>query len=196
MSEEKKPKAGERLSAIERMMVPAVQRIGELEMLTFQLSRENDVLKDALQLLHEKQESILSLLREGAQLTDENINNKATRLRELELEEKTKQLVDNGHVEVAEEITDNSFVVARELNKNGTVENPRIQFMTARLVSEIQEQFIGKKVGDLVEGEGDKLNMEIMEVYSFIEQKLIPEDELVGEEEEVSAEESGESKEA
>jgi hypothetical protein len=193
-NEEKKPKAGERLSAIERMLVPAVQRIGELEMLAFQLSRENDVLKDALQLLHEKQESIISLINEGTPLTNENINNKATRLRELELEQKTKQLVDDGHVESAEEITDNSFVVARELNKDGTVENPRIQFMTARLVPEIQEKFIGKKVGELVEGEDDKLDMEVMEIYSFIEKQLIPEGEL--ESDEVDAEESGESKEA
>ena len=191
MSKEKKgPSAGERLSALERTVVPAVQRLGELEMLMFNLSRENEILKDALQLLNDKQLAVISLANDGLPLSDNNINEKIVKLKELDLKQRMEALVENGHIEASEEITSNSFVVARELNKDGTVNNPRIQFMTARLVEEIQARFLEKKVGDLVVGEKEEsLDMEIMEVYSFIEQELAQEEsseeveEIQGEEE-------------
>jgi len=184
MSKDKKgPSAGERLSALERTIVPAVQRVGELEMLMFNLSRENEILKDALQLLNDKQLAVISLANEGSPLTDHNINEKIVKLKELDLKQRMESLVENGHIEASEEITENSFVVSRELNKDGTVNNPRIQFMTARLVEEIQSKFVGKKVGDLIVGEEENsLDMEIMEVYSFIEQELTQESEEVTEE--------------
>jgi len=188
MSKETGPSAGERLSALERSLVPAVQRVGELEMLMFNLSRENEILKDALQLLHDKQLAVISLANEGSALSDENINEKIVQLKELDLKNRLESLVTNGHIEASEQVTGNSFVVARELNKDGTVNNPRIQFMTARLIEEIQSKFLDKKVGDLIVGDEAGLDMEIMEVYSFIEQELAQESseevsEIQGEEE-------------
>lgn len=167
MSEAKKPKASERLSAIENALIPTQRRVGELEMVLFNLSRENEILKDALQLLHEKLESVIALSNEGQPLTNENINEKVVLLKELALKDKVKQMEDAGQIQAAEEATNNSLIVARELNKDGTVENPRIQFLTARLIEELQNKFIGKKVGDLIKGDEDKLDLEIMEIYDI-----------------------------
>jgi hypothetical protein len=166
-SQSTKPKASERLSAIENALVPTQRRVGELEMVLFNLSRENEILKDALQLLHEKLESVIVLANEGKTLSNENINEKVVLLKEQALKDKVQDLVDAGQVKVAEEVTDNSLVVARELNKDGTVENPRIQFLTSRLIEELQNKFVGKKVGELVKGEEDKLDLEIMEIYDI-----------------------------
>ena len=171
----KKPSAGERLSALERMLVPTVKRTGELEMLMFNISKENEILKDALQLLNDKQLAVISLANEGLALSDHNINEKIVKLKELDLKKRLELLVIEGHIEASNIITNNSFIVARELNKDGTVNNPRIQFMTARLIEDLQEKFLGKKIGDLLKGEENKLDMEIMEVYSFIEQELTQE---------------------
>ena len=167
MSEERKPKASERLSAIENALVPTQRRVGEMEMILFNLSRENEILKDALQLLHEKLESVIALANEGKTLSNENINEKVVLLKEQSLKDKVQDLVYAGQIESSEEVTDNSLVVARELNKNGTVENPRIQFLTSRLIEELQNKFVGKKVGELVKGEEDKLDLEIMEIYNI-----------------------------
>lgn len=166
MSEAKKVKASERLSAIESALVPTQRRVGELEMIVFNLSRENDILKDALQLLHEKLESVIALSNEGKSLSNNNINEKVVMLKEQALKDRVDDLVNAKQITAAEEVTDNSLVVARELNKNGTVENPRIQFLTSRLVEELQNKFIGKKVGELIKGEEDKLDLEIMEIYN------------------------------
>lgn len=166
MSEVKKVKASERLSAIESALIPTQRRVGELEMILFNLSRENEILKDALQLLHEKLESVIALSNEGSPLTNENINEKVVLLKEQALKDKVTQMVDAGQIAKTEKVTENSLVVARELNKNGTVENPRIQFLTSRLIQELQDKFIDKTVGDLIKGDEDKLDLEIMEIYN------------------------------
>lgn len=166
MSEVKKVKASERLSAIESALIPTQRRVGELEMILFNLSRENEILKDALQLLHEKLESVIALSNEGSPLTNENINEKVVLLKEQVLKDKVTQMVDAGQIAKTEKVTENSLVVARELNKNGTVENPRIQFLTSRLIQELQDKFIDKTVGDLIKGDEDKLDLEIMEIYN------------------------------
>jgi hypothetical protein len=167
MSEAKKPKASERLSAIENALVPTQRRVGEMEMIMFNLSRENEILKDALQLLHEKLESVIVLVNEGRTLSNQNINEKVVLLKEQALKDKVQQMVDAGQIKEAEEATDNSLIVARELNKDGTVENPRIQFLTSRLIEELQNKFVGKKVGELVKADEDKLDLEIMEIYDI-----------------------------
>jgi len=194
MSEAKKVKASERLSAIESALVSTQRRVGELEMIVFNLSRENDILKDALQLLHEKLESVIALSNEGKSLSNNNINEKVVMLKEQALKDRVDDLVNAKQITAAEEVTDNSLVVARELNKNGTVENPRIQFLTSRLVEELQNKFIGKKVGELIKGEEDKLDLEIMEIYNVTINELgaeqaeqAVEDEQVEEQELVTA---------
>ena len=149
--ETKKPKASEKLKALENQLMATARRTGEMELIIYNLSRENEILKDALQLLHDKQESVIALLREGQGLSDDNINNKVTDLKVAALKQKVDELVENGQIVAAQEIGDNSLVVSRELNQKGEVENPRLQFLTSRLVEELKTKFVGKKVGDLIE---------------------------------------------
>lgn len=177
-----KVKASERLSAIEQSLLgfdsniqKTAQRVGELELMNFQLSRENEILKDALQLLNEKQLAMIALLNEGKTLSDENINDKVTLLKEAALKEKLDNEVKAGNIEATDVVSDNSVLVGRELTKDGVVENPRIQFLVGRLVEELQSKFLGKKVGDLIEGEEGKLDIEITEIYNFVEKELEPE---------------------
>lgn len=170
--ETKKPKASEKLKALENQLMATARRTGEMELIIYNLSRENEILKDALQLLHDKQESVIALLREGQGLSDDNINNKVTDLKVAALKQKVDELVENGQIVAAQEIGDNSLVVSRELNQKGEVENPRLQFLTSRLVEELKTKFVGKKVGDLIENDGETLNIEIIEIYNFAEQKL------------------------
>jgi len=170
--ETKKPKASEKLKALENQLMATARRTGEMELIIYNLSRENEILKDALQLLHNKQESVIALLREGQGLSDDNINNKVTDLKVLALKQKVDELVENGQAVAVEEVGDNSLVVSRELNQKGEVENPRLQFLTSRLVDELKSKFVGKKVGDLIENDGETLNIEIIEIYNFAEQKL------------------------
>jgi hypothetical protein len=166
-NQQAKPKASERLSAIEQQLLPTQRRVGELEKIVFNLSRDNEILKDALQLIHEKLESVIALANEGKSLSNENINEKVVMLKEQALKDKVQDLINAGQIKQAEKVTNNSLVVARELNKDGTVENPRIQFLTSRLSEEYQEKFLDKAVGELVKSDDNKLDLEIMEVYDI-----------------------------
>lgn len=175
-SSEVKLKASERLSAIENALIPTQRRVGELEMIVYNLSRENEVIRDALQLMHEKMESVIALTNAGKPLTDENINETVVLLKEQSLKQKVQDMVDSNQIQPTDVITENSVVVGRELNKDGTVENPRIQFITARLIEELQNKFVGKKIGDLVKGEENKLDLEITEIYSVVEDNAVEEE--------------------
>lgn len=169
--EEKNLKPSEKLSALEKSSMLTARRVGELEMLTFSLSRENDILKDALQLLHDKLNAVTSLIAEGHQLNDENINQKITQMKEADLKDKVDKLVEQGTIAASNQVSDRSVVVARELSKDGKVENPRLQFIVSPLAEELKQKFLGKVVGELIKGDGDKLDVEIMEIYDIVEKK-------------------------
>jgi len=181
-NEQKKVKASEKLSMLEEKYMVVGRRVGEMELILYNISRENEILKDALQLIHEKLEAVISLSNDGAVLTSDNINDKVTSLKEQDLKNKVDQMLEKGAIETTEEIGENSFVVSRELNKEGQVINPRLQFLTSRLSEELQSKFVGKRAGDLVVGEEDRLDIEIAEIYNFVEQKLDPKEELPSEE--------------
>lgn len=172
MSEVKKPKATERVSAVEKNLISTQRRVGEMEMILFNLSRENEILKDALQLLHEKLESVIALSNEGRVLTADNINEKIVLIKEQSLKNKVENMVESGQLTSTDKVTQDSLIVARELNKQGEVENPRIQFLVGRLVEELQNKFLGKEVGYLVKSEDDKLDLEIMEIYNVTTEQI------------------------
>jgi hypothetical protein len=66
-------------------------------------------------------------------------------------------------------ITERSFIVGRELDKDGNVQNPRWQFAIPSLDAENQKLFVGKKKGDLVQTEADHNSLEIVTVYQLAE---------------------------
>lgn len=192
-NEVKKPKASERLSSLEMVvtnidsnLAATSRRVGELELLLFNLSRENEILKDALQLLNEKQLSIISLNNEGKPLTDDNINSKVVDLKEAALKERLNVELRAGNIKESNVISENSVLVGRELNQEGVVENPRIQFLVGRLIPELKNKFIDKKVGDLIKGNDGKFDIEIMEIYDFTEKELDVQEPVLEEKQEAS----------
>lgn len=175
MSEQKKMKASEKLKIIEDKLMQAQQRVGQLEMMVYNFSRESEVLKEATQLLHQKLDAVVNLVNSGGQLTENNINDAITKANADSLKTKTDQLVESGALKQVDEVTKDSFVVIRELDKDGKLVNPRLQFLLSRVVEEIQNKFVGKKVGDLVVGPEDKLDGEIMEIYDVVKEEQPPE---------------------
>lgn len=179
-SSKKKPKASERLDALEgyitrikdslESLEPVVRRVGELELLLFNLSRETEVLRDALQLIHEKQEVVIGLINDGKDLSLDNINEKAIELKALSLKDRVDQGLKEGKIIAVDEVTEKSLIISRELDQDGTVANPRLQFALEKLIPEIKEKFVGKKVGELVKTEDGKYDIEIMEIYDFVDQ--------------------------
>lgn len=177
-SEQKLPKSKEKLEALSEQALATARRVGEMELIVFNLSRENEILRDALQLIHEKLDAVISLQSSGQALTDENINETVVKLKEASLKEKVDEMLNQGIIQNTDVVGDDSLIVSRELNKEGKVENPRLQFLVGRLVDQLKSKFIGKKVGDLIQGDGDKLDIEIMEIYNLVPKSIDPNNDL------------------
>lgn len=176
---EQKMKASEKLKMLEDRLFQAQKRVGQLEMLVYNMSRENDVLKEALQLIDSKLNAVVTLTQNGGQLTEDNINDAIMQSKANSLKAQVEEFVNQGTMKPSDEVTKNSFVAIREFSKDGKLVNPRLQFYMPRLVEELQNKFLGKKVGDLVVGPEDRLDGEIMEIYEVVqadqEEQMLPE---------------------
>lgn len=182
--EEKLQKSKEKLESLSEQSLSMARRLGEMELIVFNLSRENHLLKQGLSMLNDKLDAIVNVQKESLTLTDDNINNAMVKIKENSLKEKVDEMLERNLIEKTEEIETDSFVVGRELNKDGGVENPRIQFLVESLSDHFKSKLLGKKAGDLASEDG-KLDLEIMEVYKIVkryESQIDPQNELSSEE--------------
>lgn len=170
--EQKMPSSKEKLELLAEQLMGSMQRTGELEMVVYNISRENEILRNAIQLIHEKLNAVINLQNSNQSLSDENINNEIVKMKENSLKQKVDEMLEKGNIELAETVGEDSFIVSRELDKNGKVENPRLQFLVAALNEDLKAKFLGKKAGDLVVASEDKLDIEIMEIYNLAAKKL------------------------
>lgn len=170
--EEKLQKSKEKLEALSEQSSATARRVGEMELILYNIARENEILKDALQLLHEKLDAVITLQNRELPLSDANINEAVVEMKVNSLKERVEEMLQQGSIKPVDVVGEDSLIVSRELNKEGKVENPRLQFLVGRLIDELKSKFVGKKVGDLVQGEENKLDIEIMEVYDLVPKKL------------------------
>lgn len=86
-----------------------------------------------------------------------------------ELESKVQYLVNMGVLVLNNEleISNQSFVVGRDLNAEGEVINPRVQFAVGSLDENLKSKFISKKAGDLLDNE-DGTAFEVQQVYEIV----------------------------
>ncbi len=108
----------------------------------------------------------------AAQLTEEAVTAGVVAINVRELEEVVSALKENGNLVDTDVIGDQSFLVVRELNSESVEVNPRRQFLVSNenIGEDIKKQLLGKKVGDIVTPDEDKLKIEILEIYDVIEQ--------------------------
>jgi hypothetical protein len=170
--EQKKVKPSEQIRVLQEQLLATGKRVSQMEMIVYNLSRENEIVKNALQMLHEKLDATITLANGGQALTTENIDKQIVLIREADLKAKIDEQVKSGNMKVVDEVGENSVVVSRELNDDGEVENPRLQFMVGRLSDDLKALYVGKKVGDLIKNEEGKLDVEISEIYDFVPVEL------------------------
>ena len=110
MEEQKKIKATERLSLLEESTVNVIEtvnattkRTGELELIIYNLSRESEILREALQLVHEKLDAVISLSGND-NYSDENISQSMIDAKVEGMAAKVKEQLGLGNLEVIEEI--------------------------------------------------------------------------------------------
>lgn len=148
----------------------AAQRIEALENAFMSLYHTADNMardllttKEALKLVGNKLDAVAKL----AKLSDDDIAKLMIENNIEELKGKLKNLVDNGVLSAEEAVQENSFVVGREIDNEGTVVNPRLQFAMKAMPATTQEKIKGSKPGDVITIEEGKLRFEVLETYKI-----------------------------
>lgn len=163
--------AAQRLDGLEAAM-------STLDNAVFNMSRQLQTMNEAVTMLADKLAAITSLLSSGQQVSNETIDAAHSALKIAEMKGKVDALLQEGSVTKAEEITENSFIVVRELDlSSGSAEvlNPRLQFVARAVGSENLSKLLGKKAGDQVAfTENVNSVVEIEEIYEITVQTPAP----------------------
>lgn len=132
------------------------------------MARDMQTIKDAIKLLGNKLDSVVKASNNGEKLSDEVLARIMVENNIEELKEKVTNLVTQGILVAAEEVTAQSFIVGREMKEDGEVANPRMQFVVSALNPEIKDKFPGSKVGDTLVLQDGKWKFEILESYNIV----------------------------
>jgi hypothetical protein len=128
------------------------------------------MVRDALTLLNEKVNAMVTLLSLGQEVNDSNLDKVVEQKRVEEMKKKVSELLESGSLKKAEEVSKKSFLVVREINtETGAVINPRLQFVVSILNEESLGKLLGKKAGDSVKFvEDNPASIEIEEIYDVV----------------------------
>lgn len=156
----------------------ASQRIEDLERAVMslyqtsnQMARDLMTLRETAKLLNNKADAMCKASLGGEPLNDTVISRIMLENNINELKGKVKNLIDQGLLEATDTIAEGTFVVGNESDKDGKVANARLQFTLSSLDQAVQKALLGKKVGEAVTFEGDKLLFNVTEVYTIVPPK-------------------------
>lgn len=153
----------------------ASQRIEELEQAMMSMystannmARDIMTMKEAIKLLGNKVDSIVKASERGEELNDDTLSKIMIENNTAELATKVQTLVQQGFLSKADSITEESFVVGKEVDDDGNVMNPRLQFAMKGLQDVLRSKIVGSKAGDILTLEEGKLKFEVVEVYDIV----------------------------
>jgi hypothetical protein len=132
------------------------------------LADEIDKLRQMLVALSKRMNASIQAAEEGS-LTGDSVNKIIINENVKELESKIQFLVDQGVLKKNDtmEITNQTFVVGREVDATGKIINPRVQFAVGSIDQAVQAKLLTKKMGDTVSYSDTEPSLEITEVYEI-----------------------------
>lgn len=129
------------------------------------------VMKQAVGLLNKRIEAVVAAASESSGINAESVSDQVIAMNIADLKSQVNGWLESGALVSSETIADDSFVVAEELKADGTVVNPRVQFPMTSQNAELQLSLNGAKVGSNINVGEDKLQLNILEIYSIVEPK-------------------------
>jgi Mg2+ and Co2+ transporter CorA len=144
--------------------------VSTLDQIIYNQAQQFAAMREAITLLNEKVNAMVTLLSMGQLVNDSSIDKVVEQKRIEEMKKKVEDLLKNNSLEKAEEVTKKSFVVVREMNsETGAVINPRLQFVVNILNEESLQKILGKKAGESVKFvEENPAVIEIEEIYNIV----------------------------
>jgi hypothetical protein len=152
----------------------ATQKIADLEQAAMSLFNVNDNfsrdlmnLKEAIKLLDKKVNAVVQATTAGEALSDEVLTRIMIQNEVEELTRKLERMVTLGALSPETTVSENSFVVGCELDDEGKIHNPRMQFALKALPKEIQDKIVGAQAGDTLRLAEKKLRFRVLESYKI-----------------------------
>jgi hypothetical protein len=148
-------------------------QLGRLNQVVAMLGRENQELKLALTQLDKR---VLAMLRAGdaGAITTNAVKNIMVDDAASQMESTVSKFVEQGLLARNDQeiIGEDSFIVGRELDKEGNVSNPRVQIIVKDADEKVKTALIGSKVGAVIPSALiDDLDLEILENYLIVNQE-------------------------
>ena len=158
----------------------ASQKLEALENAYVQQNNQINILADEIDRLRQTVVALNKRLNasiqaaEGGGVSNESVNKIIMSENVKELESKITFLTEQGVLlrNDEAEITDNTFVVGRELDQEGNVTNPRVQFAVKTVEKEVKDKLYTKKAGDVIAYSENEDSLEITEVYEIVNPKI------------------------
>lgn len=162
----RKPTASERISALEEAYIEANDKIVALAGI---IDENKGMTIDLVDKLDQKVISVAKRINATVVATDskDSVEKIIQENSAKELENSVNVLIKNKVLidDIDGSIVEQSFVVGRHISNDGTEITPRLQFYTGSLADEEKKLFLGKKVGDLVPSDDNKVSVEITELF-------------------------------
>ena len=158
--------AAQKLEALENMFM---SQNNQIEILADEIDR----LRNQLVAVNKRLNSTIQAAEQGG-ISGESVNKIILGENMKELEAKINFLKEQGVLVKNDdaEISDKSFVVGREIDTEGNVTNPRVQFSVGSVDPDVKKQIYGKKLGDVVAYSESQDSLEITEVYDIVDPKI------------------------
>lgn len=174
MSNTDKRTATQRIEDLEKVVTMLYQATAQMKSSTENLMRTQGdmvLVKDALKLLNKKTEAIIQTASPETGITVSSVSELVVKMNVEDLTAQVAAYVENGHLVSAEEVSEKSYLVCEELNADGSLANPRIQFRLDSQDEATATSLKGKRAGDVVSFGENKFSAKILEVYSVVEPK-------------------------
>jgi len=158
----------------------AAQKIEALENMLMNQSKNMDILADEIDRLRQLITALSKRLNASIQaaeeggVTGDSINKIIMKENMKELESKVQFLIEQGVLERNDEseVTEQTFLVGREVDSEGNVVNPRVQFSVNSIDPEVKGRLLTKKAGDVISYSESEPSLEITEVYQILDPKI------------------------
>ena len=166
--------ATQKIEDLEKVVTILYQAVGQMKNATEHLLKSQGdmaLVKDALKLLNKKTEAIIQVAKPETGITVASVSTLVIKMNVDDLTAQVAGHVASGNLVATDTVAADSYLVAEELNADGTLANPRIQFRLDSQEPATVELLKGKKVGDTISFGENKFSAKLLEIYSVVEPK-------------------------
>jgi hypothetical protein len=159
---------GKKQVKIKDQVEDLAKQIKDLHMSNVALATQVENLRLSTMYLKDRLDAVVSLSERESKLSKDDVEQEVISRNIELLKGEVQRALEAGALTKSDIIGHRSFIVAKETEKeSGKIIQPRVQVSMMSMPPEVQQDFVGKSVGDIVEK--DSVEIEVQEIYDITE---------------------------